>query len=237
MSSSAIPAAPRRALRKQLIERPPTLVAIVTERVRKSIVEGEFKLGEYISEDRVATSLGVSRTPVREAMTGLQLQGLVNIQPQRGTFVFLPTADEAAAMCEFRMIVECRAMALSLARDKERALERLRACNQDMADALERGDGVASAHADSAFHNVLFAYCGNKYLAAAYALLSPQIDALRNHLSRTVARNRPTAFGEHQEIIDAFGASDLSRAESLLSMHIFKMRGHYAEALETKVLP
>jgi DNA-binding GntR family transcriptional regulator len=237
MNSAASPVSPRRALRKQPIERPPTLVAIVTERVRKSIVDGEFRLGEYISEDRVATSLDVSRTPVREAMTALQLQGLVNIQPQRGTFVFLPTADEAAAMCEFRMIVECRAMALCLARNKERALERLKACNQEMADAVARGDALASGHADSAFHNVLFDFCGNKYLAEAYSLLSPQIDALRNHLSRTVSRNRPTAFGEHQEIIDAFGASDLSRAESLLSMHIFKMRGHYAEALETKVLP
>jgi DNA-binding GntR family transcriptional regulator len=224
-------------LRRQPIERPPTFVAIVTEKVRQAIVNGEFKLGEHISEDRVATALNVSRTPVREALTALQIQGLVNIQPQRGTFVFVPDAEEVAALCEFRMIVECRAMALSLARNKERMLERLRECSTAMAAAAERGDALESSHGDSAFHNALFEFCGNKYLAQAYALLSPQIDSLRNHLSRTVSRNRPGAVAEHAELIDALSASDLSRAETLLSMHIFKMRGHYAEALETKALP
>ena len=227
----------RRQLRQRPIERPPTLVAIVTDRVRQSIVDGEFKLGEYLSEDRVATALDVSRTPVREALTALQIHGLVNIQPQRGTFVFMPDAEEVAALCEFRMIVECRAMALGLARNKEPMLERLRECNRTMAAAVERDDGLASSHADSAFHNVFFEFCGNRYLAQAYALLSPQIDALRNHLSRTVSRNRPRSMSEHDELVDALAASDLSRAESLLSMHIFKMRGHYAEALETKALP
>ena len=63
--------------------RRPSLASIAAEKIREAIVTGEAGLGETLSEDRLAVSLGVSRTPVREALTALQLQGLINILPQR----------------------------------------------------------------------------------------------------------------------------------------------------------
>ena len=87
----------RRTLRQQPIERPPTLVAIVTERVRQSIVDGEFKLGEFISEDRVATSLQVSRTPVREALTaqGLEFPREASLDQLRQTLAATSAHNQA----------------------------------------------------------------------------------------------------------------------------------------------
>ncbi len=74
------------------LERPLLLTDIVCERVRTAIVQGELKLGEQVSEAQLATWLGVSKTPVRESLLRLKSEGLVDIQPQRGSFVFRPVA-------------------------------------------------------------------------------------------------------------------------------------------------
>ncbi|MDB5779374.1 MAG: GntR family transcriptional regulator [Polaromonas sp.] len=219
------------------LTRPPSLVAMVTDRLRRSIIDGEYRLGESVSEDKLASAFGVSRTPVREALTALQLQGLINIQPQRGSFVFLPSEEEVHALCEFRMIMEGRAMALSLARNKDRTLAQLREANTLMEDAIARNDPLALTHGDTDLHNALFDNCGNQYLAQAYALMSGRIATLRTHLSsqqQTVGRN---SIEEHRDILEAFSAGDLGRAENLLSVHIFRMRERYTQALAAKTLP
>jgi DNA-binding GntR family transcriptional regulator len=68
-----------------------SLTARVTDRLRRAILDGELELGDALSEDKLATTLGVSRSPVREAFTALESQGL-SIRPQRGSYVFLPEA-------------------------------------------------------------------------------------------------------------------------------------------------
>lgn len=227
----------RRSLKRQPLSRPPTLVARVTEHVRQCIVDTEYRLGEAISEERIAASLEVSRTPVREALSALHMQGLVVIQPQRGTFVFLPTESEVAELCEFRMLMECRAMALCLARNKQATLERLRAANAAMHEAALRGDTLEFSRADSRLHNTLFELCGNQYLAQAYGWMASRFEALRNHLSQSVSQTQPGPVKEHEEIIEAFGAGDLQHAENLLSVHIFKMKDRFAAALASNALP
>ena len=82
-------------------------------RLREAIIDGEFALGAVISEEMIAQSFGVSRTPVREAMGQLQLQGLVVIRPQVGSFVFTPSADDIQALCAFRIIIEPKAAELA----------------------------------------------------------------------------------------------------------------------------
>lgn len=228
---SGLPRSDRRALRSQPLVRPPTLVARVTEHARRCIVEGEWRLGEYISEDRIAASLGVSRTPVREALTALQMQGLVNIQPQRGTFVFLPTESEVVALCEYRMLMECKAMSLAIARDKDKTLAALIEANQGMKDAAAAGDRLGYGKYDAAFHNALFNHCGNQYFAESYALMSARFDALRNFLSGGLSSHTPSPADEHDQIIGALRAGDVGRAESLLTTHVLKMSDRFAAAM------
>ena len=76
------------------LSRSPSLASIAAERIRDAIIAGDLKLGEALSEDRLATTLGISRTPVREALTSLQVQGLITIHPQRGSFDFRPTRQD-----------------------------------------------------------------------------------------------------------------------------------------------
>jgi len=84
------------------LDTPKSLSQRVMLRLREAIIDGEFELGAVISEEMIARSFGVSRTPVREAMGQLQLQGLVVIRPQVGSFVFTPSAADISALCAFR---------------------------------------------------------------------------------------------------------------------------------------
>lgn len=85
------------------IEHPKSLASIVEERLRAAIVNAELKFGQALPEGALA--LGVSRTPMREALTRLELQGLVIIVPKRGTFVFKPTVSDVKQLATFRLIL------------------------------------------------------------------------------------------------------------------------------------
>ena len=74
--------------------RPKSLTELVTENLKERIVSGELDLGSQLSEARIAKELDVSRTPVREAINRLEMEGLLVIEPQRGSFVFNLETDE-----------------------------------------------------------------------------------------------------------------------------------------------
>jgi DNA-binding GntR family transcriptional regulator len=213
-----------------VLERKPALAALVAERIREAIMFGELSLGEAVSEDRLATVLGVSRTPVREALTALQLQGLIVIQPQRGSFVFQPTEEDVAQLCEVRSLLELGAIKLAAARRHAVTLKRLQAAEVDMETAEAGGDDRAAAKADAEFHEALFANCDNRFLVQSYALVSGPVGAIR-HLARKAQLSRRSTAREHRAIIKAFAKSDLAAATSLLSTHIADMRSRFREAV------
>ena len=101
---------------------PRSLTALVTERIREAIVDGRFALGEALSELKLAAALNVSRTPVRDALTALQLQGLIDVRPQSGSFVFLPSEEDVAELAEFRRVLEMTALRFCFARRRDEAL-------------------------------------------------------------------------------------------------------------------
>jgi DNA-binding GntR family transcriptional regulator len=221
------PVTPPRALE---IERKPALAAQVTERLREAIVFGQLHLGEAISEDRLATMLGVSRTPVREALGALQLQGLISILPQRGSFVFQPTEQDVAELCEFRAMVEIHALRLAHARQRAATIAGLTAAQQAIEAADVSGDITAAARSDAAFHNTLFAHCGNQILVQSYSLASGRVGAI-TFVARGSRSSRKASNAGHWAVIKAFEAGDLPTAEAILTEHILNMRAHFVEAM------
>ena len=133
--------------KKFAIEMPKSLTEIVAQRVRQAIIDGEFALGQMISEETLAESFGVSRTPVRDALTLLQTTGLVEIRSKRGSYVFQPDEADVQAICDFRAMLELHGATLSRAADREATLAALREAQGPAAAAQVRAD-IESARAD-----------------------------------------------------------------------------------------
>ena len=197
----------------------------VTERLRRAIVDGEVELGDALSEDKLATKLGVSRSPVHEALTALEQQGLIDIKPQRGSFVFLPTREDIENLCEFRRMIETEALQLAMKRGRNATLAALKAAAGEMHEAILAGDDLRSAQADTAFHGAPIENSGNSYLINAYRLVSGKVAALRSH--RSTASIRSEANAEHFEIIARLEDDNLPAALGALSNHILKMAKRY----------
>jgi DNA-binding GntR family transcriptional regulator len=202
----------------------------VTERIRTAIQDGEFKLGEALSELKLAAALGVSRTPVREALNVLQLQGLIEIRPQAGSFVFMPSEEDVAEICLFRRLMETAALRLSFARRRDETLRQLREAVGAMQRAQDAGDRLGMARGDTAFHQCIAENCGNVYLINAYTLISGRVAALRTYNVVTTDSPRKKAMTEHRAIVTALAKGDLERAEIILDEHVSRMRIVYLAA-------
>lgn len=218
------------------VERPPALATLVAARIRDAIIFGELALGETISEERLASMFKVSRTPVREALSFLQLQGLVEVRPQRGSFVFQPSKADIVELCQFRAMVETGALKLAYRHDRDGTLKALQAAQEALSHAEAENDWVAAARADADFHGAMFQHCGNPVFAQAYDLIAGRIGAARFFARQSRASKHRTG-AEHRTIIKAFAKGDMEGAVSALSEHIAAMPGRFAEAQKTMGAP
>ena len=211
---------------------PKSLAQRVMLRLRQGIIDGEFALGAAISEEMVAQSFGVSRTPVREAMGQLQAQGLVVIRPQVGSFVFTPSAADIAELCAFRIIIEPRAAEFAYGHDRSGAVAAMEQAIAGMERALAAKDNVAYGRADTAMHDALFACCGNHYLVESYQLVSGRVAALRTNLTSPIDVQTPASFEEHRRLLHLFECGDLAGFATLMTTHIANSGRTYARTLQ-----
>lgn len=186
----------------QLIPRPQSLAELVAQRVETAIIEGEFRLGEKISEERLVAAFGVSRSPARDALNMLQFAGLVEVRSRRGTFVFHPSEDDVLALCDYRFLLEREAALMARRRDPGRLNDRLSQVICDMSQAAERGDNRAFGHADTAFHNTFFELCGNPLVAEAYDLAKARIATLRTLLTAPFRDRRSAGLAQHRRMAE-----------------------------------
>ena len=208
------------------LERPQLLTDAVCGRIRAAIVDGEFALGQQMSEAQLAQRLGVSKTPVREALLRLKADGLVEIHPQRGSFVFRLDADRVGQLCRYRAMIETAALREALAVGRGPALARTLAA---LVTAMKKGERTrdlkALATLDMDFHWQLFAHCPNRYLLAGYDVVRWQLVAMRQ---RAPIDN---AVDSHQVLVDAIGDGDVERACTLLVGHVLENESRYADAM------
>jgi DNA-binding GntR family transcriptional regulator len=214
------------------LDTPKSLSQKVMLRLRQAIIEGELKLGAVIAEEMLAQSFGVSRTPVREAMSLLQAQGLVVVKPQVGSFVFTPSAADIVELCTFRIVIEPKAAELAYRHDRDGALQVMTAAIADMKQAVAAKDTLAYGSADTAFHDALFAHCGNHYLMQSYQLIAGRIAALRTNLSSPIDVQTPASFDQHRELLDLFERGKFEGFTKLMTLHITNSGHAYARALE-----
>jgi DNA-binding GntR family transcriptional regulator len=211
------------------LARPKSLTALAMERIRASIVEGRLAFGEQLSEAALAHELGISKTPVREALLRLKLDGLVDVHPQRGTFVFQLNEDEVAELSRFRAILEAAALAEGMRVGRAALAGRLDAVVREMAEAHRHRDRVRLPDLDAAFHGAIVDQCGNPYLRSAYSLVEHKIHALRWRLPENDGQVEHCQ-ANHAVIAQQVRKGTVARAQALLVQHIRETCDAYAHA-------
>ena len=207
------------AVRATRLERPKSLTELVKEHIRTRITNGELMLGEALSENVLAAQLGISKTPVREALLQLKLEGLVDIQPQRGSFVFTMAPEEAAEMCQYRVILESAALRDALSNDEAGLIAALDANVRKMAKAVADDDMPAYRRLDTEYHRHILSRAGNRYLVLAHEQMEMRVQALR---AKVTSKHRTVedSLTEHQNIVKLLKAHEKTKALSLLGVHI-----------------
>lgn len=209
------------------LERPQLLTELACERLRTAIVDGELKLGEQVSEAQLAQRLGVSKTPVREALLQLKGEGLVEIHPQRGTFVFRLEPEQVGQLCRYRAMVEVAALREAMATQREALCADMARCVAAMEKAERARDLRALAQIDMDFHWQFFAHGADSYVRAGYEVIRSQLVALRHRSPIT------NIVPSHQILVDAVAANDVDRACELLREHVLENESRYRAACQS----
>jgi len=204
----------------------PSLVDEAYQALRAAIRDNVFPPGHQAAEPEIARQLGMSRTPVHEAIIRLQEEGLVQVLPRRGILICPISAEDIREIYDVLIAVEGMAAALlagssrEIARSAAEALERETA---EMEQALEREKLLDWAAADERFHQLLTERCGNRRLARVAATVRDQSHRARLFTLRL--RPLPTASAaEHRRITDAVRIGDVAEAETAARAHRVRAR-------------
>ncbi len=200
------------------IKRYKTLTEQAADAIRSRIISGQFHFGEALSEIALATELGVSKTPVREAFLQLKNEGLVEILPQRGTFVFQMTGPQLRQLTEMRELLEVNALRFAVRRGGEAFARTLDRIIDAMARATEVKDPVAYRVCDAEFHQAIIDGCGNPFIGSAYNIIALRVQAFRNRLSLEAQNWR--SLDEHRQVARLAQARDADAAAECLLAHI-----------------
>ncbi|MDR7480957.1 MAG: GntR family transcriptional regulator [Armatimonadota bacterium] len=192
---------------------------LVLRKLRDAILAGRFQPGDRLVERELVERMGVSRTPIREALRMLELEGLVTTIPYRGPVVTRPTLEDAQALYEVRAALEGQAVALFTRRADAAAIERLRGHLAAAEAAWTQGDIPGVVAANNAFHDELAAGCGNALLQALLANLRARIVLLRVE-SLSYPGRPPHTIAEHKAIVRHIARREAAAAKRLNERHI-----------------
>ena len=135
---------------------------VVFNTLRKAILRGELKPGERLMEIQLANKLGVSRTPIREAIRKLELEGLVLMIPRKGAEVAQITEKNMQDVLEVRKALEELSVQLACERITPEQVEEMKMAAEDFRKVLKSGDVTKIAEADVKFHDIIFAATNNQ---------------------------------------------------------------------------
>ncbi len=183
----------------------------VFERVRAWIVDGVLEPGEVIKDGDIAAQLGVSRTPVREALQMLERDGAVEMLPGRLTRVTNVAPENVAQLYAPLGALMATAVEIATPRASAGDLAAMREYNARLVAALEANDPVSAREADRGFHGVFLVLADNPYLATAIEPLLVHARRLETLYFRDAKPGR-ASYEEHNEIIAAVEAREARRA-------------------------
>ncbi|MEL7565542.1 MAG: GntR family transcriptional regulator [Dehalobacterium sp.] len=195
---------------------------IAYEAIKNSIIQNEIKPGEHISEYMLSEGLGMSRTPIREALKVLASEGLVEIYRGVGVFVKSVTAKEVYEIIEVRAALECTALHSAIVNITDEEIEQTENDWLKLKDYLEKGQEIDSkiiAEHDSKLHQLIVDKCDNSFLQRIFKGIRETI--LRyQYLSVLGLGDKDDSINQHLEIINLIRSRNLEKLLPVLENHI-----------------
>ena len=193
---------------------------VVFNTLRQAILRGELKPGERLMEVQLANKLGVSRTPIREAIRKLELEGLVLMIPRKGAEVADITEKSLMDVLEVRKALEELAVQLCCDKITGKEIEELHRAADDFRRILKTSDDVTEiAEADGRFHDIIYLATGNQKLIQIMNNLREQMYRYRVECIKR-KESHPILIAEHEEIIRRIENKEKKEAADIVCRHI-----------------
>ena len=192
---------------------------VVFNTLRQAILKGELEPGERLLEVQLADRLGVSRTPIREAIRKLELEGLVKMVPRKGAEVASISEKSLRDVLEVRRALEELAMTLACQRITGEEVTRLRRANHAFSEAARKKNLIDMTERDVDFHEVIYQATGNQRLVQIINNLREQMYRYRLEYIKDEAK-RAVLTQEHELIIQALASRDLEAGKEAVRRHI-----------------
>ena len=205
------------------IKSSPNLKEAVYQRLKESIVRGEISPGSKLVETQISQKLGVSRTPLREAISRLGQEGLLEVIPRHGTFVRKQSVNEILESLEIREALEGLAARLAARHATPEIVQKMKSCFSDFSPKNVEKSIKEYAQQNVRFHHLVIQASQNRRLIGLIRNLFDQMDMVRLHTIVLPGRAR-NSLAEHREIIRLIEKKKGDLAEKLLRFHIRGLR-------------
>ncbi len=211
------------------VARPVPLRQSVYEALVELVVGGRLGPGEHLVETDLARQLGVSRQPVREALHRLEAEGWVDLRPNQGAFVHVPTDHEVDELLDVRELLEVQTARLAARGADPTAVARLCAIWEAGVPMAASGDAGQIVAANTEFHAELARIAGNAVLADLADIVSRRVRWYYRQVAPVRGRE---SWAEHRELVDAIEAGDEDRAAEIARQHTERTRSAYHHSPE-----
>jgi len=192
---------------------------VVFNTLREAILKGDLVPGERLMENTLAEKMGVSRTPIREAIRKLELEGLVTMIPRKGAEVAKITEKDIRDLLEVRATLEALAVRLACERMSDETIEKLNILKEEFARAAKKKDVNLIIRKDVEFHDAIFSSTGNDKLIQIVSNLREQIYRFRVKYIQEMP-DYQVLIDEHEEIVENIKNGDIKAAEKMAINHI-----------------
>ncbi|MFT5008111.1 MAG: DNA-binding GntR family transcriptional regulator [Granulosicoccus sp.] len=212
----------------ELKKKPLSLTESFTNELRNSIMNGDLTLGQPVSETMLSNKYSVGKTPVRESLYRLKQEGIVNIIPQKGSFIYNPSHQDVIDLCEFRVYLEPLAIKEAISVHKDSFLDDLEILVTKMNRSLKRENIRLYLQLDNEFHIAFFTHCKNPHLKETYKLVSTKAAAIRSNITSNMSLEMAKyTNGHHNEIFNLLTDGDVNMAVSVLTNHIENTKSEF----------
>lgn len=197
------------------IDIPSNLTSLAYDSIKRYILEGKLDEGARLTEEYLATTLGISKSPIREALNRLETEGLIHIEPRRGAYLQEFSAKDISELYDLRAALETHVVHTASITPK--LLSKLKQSLQRMRKFLKDHDKPRYIDEDMFFHTTLAMATGNDRLCKMLENVQNQIWIFRR---KTYDLSSSSATGAHEEIVAALEDGNRARAERAMNEHI-----------------